>query len=237
MATVTVENEVRTLTQQRIAALENVEGVKLTYLRNLATATIKELGGEPRTNNANQRKPLSKDEREKQLVALTAVHERFYAIVNEVVDKSLGEVPAKDRAQEKNRRSNFARTAVYTLRRFIQAGKDLTAQAPARINKYAVFKVTLHARPSSPRRLKGKVERISKSFMAALLELSESDKTAAAAELDVLIGQMAAQLATLGRPAVRDAQQAAEEHRPFRSGSTLFVPTQTAVLRQQERPS
>jgi hypothetical protein len=48
---------------------------------------------------------------------------------------------------------------------------------------------------------------------------------------------MAAQLATLGRPAVRDAQQAAEEHRPFRSGSTLFVPTQTAVLRQQERPS
>lgn len=231
-----IETEVKNLTLQHIEAAKGTEGVKATYLRLLAITTVKELGVTPRSNNGQQRKRLPAEEQEKQLAALIAVHERFYAIVNEVADRSLSDTPAKERASEKNRRTNFARTAVYTLRRYIRAGKDLTLVAPARISKSALG-VHLPPRQATPRRLKSKVERASKAFMAALLALSESDKAAAASELDTLIGQLANQLATLGRAPVRDAQQAAEEHRPFRSGATLFVPTATAVLRQTERPS
>lgn len=230
-----IETTVRNLTVAYISALDTSDGAPTTYLRTLVEETQRELGVEPRINNAPKRGKLSDEEKARQLAALATVHERFYAIISAVVDESLEAVPAKERAITKNRWTNFARTALYAARLYVRAGKDLTALAPGRLSKSAMA-VEVPGAPLSTRRLKGRVERASKAFVKSLLELSEADRDAAVAELDTLIGQMATQLAELV-PAVRNPKTAAERHVPLQVGSQLFVPTQTSVLRQRARPS
>lgn len=231
-----IDTVVRNLTIAYIQANGTLDATKVTYLRTLVEASIKELGADVRTNNARKAKHISQEEQARQLAAVAAVHGRFYAIVNEVVDESLKGVPSKDHTLERNRRTNFARTALYSVRLYIRAGKDLTVVAPARVTKSSL---AVEARPAvrSPRRLKTRVERASKAFVTSLLELGEADAAAARAELDTLLGIMANQAAALGAQPARDLKRAVAEHKPFRSGTTLFVPSQTTILRQQSNPS
>lgn len=231
-----IETQVRDLTAAYIAANGTLDATKTTYLRTLLTETLHELKAEPRTNNGKARRNLTDEQRAVQLAAIAAVHARFYAIVNEVVDASLSNVPSKDHVLERNRRTNFARTAVYALRLYVRAGKDLTLVAPARATK-STLAVTLAPPIRSPKRLKNRVERASKAFVTALLELGESDQATARSELDTMLGVMANQLAALGSAPAKDLKHAVEQHKPFRSGSTLFVPTATTVLRQMASPS
>lgn len=235
MNTSKIDTVVRNLTTAYIQALQTGAETRATYLRTLVEESQRELGLEPRANN-RKAKHIGAEEQARQLAAVAAVHGRFYAIINEVVDASLTDVPSKDHTLERNRRTNFARTALYAVRLYIRAGKDLTAVAPARVTKSTL---AVEARPTirSPGRLKSRVERASKAFVTSLLELGEADKQAALAELDTLLGIMANQMAALGAPPARDLKHAVEQHKPFRSGATLFVPTQTTVLRQIERPS
>ena len=227
--------DIRKLTEGYVAAITTGEETRSTYLRILVRHIQKELGAEPRTNNVRSPK-LTQEQMATQLAAAAAVHERFYTLVNEVVDSSITNVPSKDRAQEKNRRTNFARTAIYAVRLYIRSGKDVTALAPARASKSAIA-ISVAPKTPSPRRLKGRVERASKAFMVAVLALSEADQQAAVSELDTLLGQLATQLASLGVAAVRNPTKAAHDHVPLRVGSTTFIPTSTAILRQRERPT
>lgn len=235
MNTAKTDTTIRELTTAYINAIATGETTRVTYLRMLVEETQRELGATPHTNNVKRPK-LSEDERIRQRAALEKVHTRFYTIVNDVVDKSLGDVPSKARPLERNRRTNFARTAVYAARLYIRAGKDLTGLAPGKLTKSAMAVAVAPATPS-PRRLKGRVERASKAFVTSLLALGEADKGGALAELETLMGIMASQLAVLGAPMARDLKHAVAEHKPFRSGPTLFVPTATTVIRQMARPS
>lgn len=230
-----IETTVRDLTAEYIQAHVTGEATRKIYLRTLLEETLRELKADLRTNNVKRPK-LNDQERARQLASLAAVHGRFYAIVTEVAEASLTDIPSKDRALELNRRTNFARTAVYALRLYVRAGKDLTGVAPSKASKSSLA-VTLAPAVRSPRRLKNRVERASKAFVTSLLELGEADKDAARAELDTLLGIMANQLAALGAQPAPDLKRAVAEHKPFVSGSTMFVPTQTTVLRMRERPS
>lgn len=230
------DSDVRTLAQHYVTALTGGENVRQTYLCVLAARTVQAIGAPLRANNAKAGK-LPEDERTTHLAALETTHATLYAIVNAVADDSLADTPSKDRATVKNRRTNFARTALYAIRSYMKAGKDLTALAPARITKTAL---AIRAAPAarSPQRLRSRVERLSKAFMSAALELADADQTAAAAELDTLIGQLTTQLATLGAPvATRNPERAAREHVPLKVGSRLFIPTRTTILRSRQNPS
>lgn len=229
------DNDIAELTTQYLNATAEADTGRQTYLRALIATTQKELGAKPKVRQGRPHK-LTPEEQATQLAALVNVHERFYTVVNRVIDGTLADIPAKERVAEKNRRSNFARTALYAARLYVRAGKDLTALAPGKLSKSAIT-VELPPRPTTPRRLKGRVERASKVFVTALLELGEADKEAAVAELDTLIGIMAAQFAALGVKPARDIEHAVAEHKPFQSGATLFIPTQSTVLRQRARPS
>jgi hypothetical protein len=233
---IATDAEIRTMAQHYVDARASGENVRATYLRALAARTIGEIGAPVRANAAKAAK-LTEEARVAHLAALEVAHAKLYAIVVDVAERSLDGVPSKDRALEKNRRTNFARTARYAVRSYIKAGRDITALAPARITKVGLA-IRATPAPRSPKRLRGRVERLSKSFMAALLELGEADSEGAAAELDTLIGQMATQLATLGTQApVRDPARAAREHAPLKVGKQLFIPTQTAILRSRQNPS
>src|SRR5487761_521159 len=178
------DSDVRTLAEHYVTALAGGENVRQTYLRVLAARTIQALGAPLRANNAKGGK-LTEEEQTPPMAALEATHATLYAIVTAVADDSLADVPSKDRALERNRRTNFARTALYAIRAYVKAGRDLTALAPARITKPAL---AVRATPAqaSPKRLRSRVARLSKGFMAAVLELAENDQQGAAAELDTI---------------------------------------------------
>lgn len=234
---VATDRDIETLTATQLQAAQSVTDGHQTYLRALVATAQKELGVKPRARAAAGRPHrLSDEEIAKQLAALAMVHRRFYEIVVRVIDDSLTGVPAKERVAQKNRRSNFARTALYSARIYVRSGHDMTALVPSKISKSSLA-VTVPTKPPTAKRLKSRLERLSKTFVTAMLELGETDKAAAVTELDTLIGIMASQLATLGVHPARDIERAVAEHKPFKSGATLFIPTQSTVLRQQARPS
>jgi hypothetical protein len=208
---------------------------RTSYLRTLVAVTQKELGAEPRQRMSKADK-LKAEGISEQLAALTTVHDRFYALVLEAAGKA---VPAstKDRATEVNRKTNFARTALYAVRSWIRAGHDVTALAAAKVTKAALAVKAATPKPQSVKRIKARVERESKALVSSLMALADSDKGAAVAELNLLMNQVTAQLLALAGPPVANAAQAAREHKPLRIKKTVFMPTETQVLAQIEKPS
>jgi hypothetical protein len=214
------------------AAAEGVEG-QVTYLKMVVGTTIHELSAKaPKTATRGRQPKLSPEQIQAQLAALDAVNDRFYP---EVLAAASADLPnGRDKAKELNRRTNFARSAVSTIRGYIKAGNDITRIAPAACTKRSL-QVERAARPPSAARMRKRVETRSIAFVGALLELAETDKAAAREELETLMGQLAHQLIELGGAAVREAPRPGaspeEMHR-------VFVPvTETQLLRQQARPS
>lgn len=229
--------DIATLTKEVLTAADEIETGRSTYLRWLVADTQTELGAEP---PKIRRKPkvLEANEIEGQLAALNKVHERFYAVVTKTASEALA--PAmKDRAQELNRRTNFARSSVSTVRTWIKAGNDVTTLAPARVTKSQLAAPAKTPKPPSTKRLKSRAATQSKELVKTLLLLSESDKDAAASELQLVIGQLVDEMVRLGVAATKDAAKAITEHRPLsiKGSETLFMPTSSAVVRQMARPS
>lgn len=232
---IATDADIKELATARAKAVLTVGDTNRNYLRAIVGTTQDELDSSPRKNFGKAVK-LKPEEQVEQLAALDAVHERFYAIVVEVNSEHLP--PGKARAKELNDRTNYARTAVRAARNWIKAGFDIRPLPASKITKRALD-VAPRTRPPSAPRLKKQVETRSKALVSSLLELGALDRAGAVAELELLMGQLAGQLAELGGKPVTDARKAAEQHVPFRAkgSSVTFVPTQSQVLRQQERPS
>lgn len=208
-----------------------------TYLKALHANTVAELNVPPRANAKKTGvKKLKSDQIATHLAALEVVHSRFYEAV--VIGVSENLPPGKEKALELNRRTNFARSAVSTVRSYIRAGNDITALVSARVVKSALA-VPRTVKPASPKRLRSRIEKQSKTLMTLVIALGEADKVAAIGELETLMGQLAAQREDLGGKSVSNPRQAVAEHKPLRTkGGSLFIPvTRTQVIRQQARPS
>lgn len=204
-----------------------------TYLRAVIAVTIEALGAEQRQRNGKVVK-LDEDEQARQLEALEKTLARFYPLVVKRYNDGLP--PGPKRAEELNRLTNWARSAALVVRNWIRAGNDLRTVAAAKATK-ASLAVTPRARAPSPGRIKARVERASKDLIARMLELASVDRATAISEIELAIGQLAAQLEELGVKPTRDAGEAAKEHRPLRVGKSVFFPTQTQIVRMQENPS
>lgn len=223
MKTVT-DKEIDQIAQTVMGATKNAEGGRATYLQSLVAATQEELehkrGLEP---------PL-------QLAALKSVHERFYAIVLSVAGRLVARNHPQ-RGEETQRLANFARTALSALRGHVRAGGDLVTLQAAKVTKAALRVREGPARPPTAKRLKAAAERESKRIVATLMELAETDRAAAVAEIQLIMGQLGDQLMALGVHATKSAAQAVAKGEALRIGKTLFMPTQTQIIRQQARPS
>jgi hypothetical protein len=224
--------EVSTLTRDMIAAQAGLTGGRTTYLRVLAAHTIAELDAKPR-KHAGKAPALKDDGISEQLTALQAVHDRLYACVLEAASENL---PAKDKPLELNRRTNFARTSLSAIRSYIRAGHDITYVVLGKLSK-GFLEVPRVKRMASPKVLRARVEARSKAFMASALELSERDKPAAIGELELIIGQLAAQLAALGVAVVKDVKKAKAGALLNIRGKTFVPVTETQVIAQRARPS
>lgn len=226
--------QIRELTTGLLNATATIDTGRTSYLRYLAGTTIAELGAKPRLHGGRSPK-VTPESVATQLIALEAVHARFYEAVTEAA--SVGLPGPTLRAKELNRRTNFARTAMGVLRRWVKAGNDITSLVVGKLTKRSLA-VERAVRPPTAARLKSRTEGHSKALISAVLELSSVDKAAALEEIELLMGQLATQRIELGGVMARSPAKAVHDGVPFRSGGRTFVPvTETQVIRQMRAPS
>lgn len=217
------DSDVTSIAQAIFRATDDAILGRNTYLRTLLTATQAELG------KKGQEAPV-------QLAALKTVHERFYALVMDAAEPFVPK-GTKDRPVALHNRANFARTSLSALRGHVRAGGDLATLSPAKVTKAALKVRAGPVRPLTVRRWKIRAEAQSKALVATVMGLADTDKAAAVEEIQLILGQLTNQLMTMGVVSTRDALQSVGEHRPLKIGKTLFIPTDTQVLRSQARPS
>lgn len=236
---VATESDIADLGSRLMDGIELTDGSRLSYLRAVTATAQHDLNIKARSAKG---KPSKLDDAEiaRQLAGINVVHDKFYAVLVRTIDARVPK--GRDHADEVNRLTNFARTAIYALRQWVKAGRDLGRVLPESVTKKTLV---IEGGPKRARRvsaevLRKRVEKHASAFMAQVLALAEADKAEAVAELELLVGQLTHQLIELtgGKP-TNDLRQAAEQHRPFREkgSSVVFMPTQTQVIRQQANPS
>jgi|SRR5579859_149481 len=232
---IAADSDVEQVTQSIVGATQAIEAGRGNYLKMLVANTIQALGTEPRKRQSGKQPKLDEDGTAKQLKALSDVHERFYAVVTKVVSAA---VPAgKDRALEINRKTNFARTAMSVVRRWIKVGNDVTALIPKAVTK-AQLAVAATPRAVSAQALATRAERDSKALVVTIMALADADKTKAIEELQLLMDQITTQLLELSTSgATTDMATAMRERRPLRVKKMVFIPTATQVIEQRSKPS
>lgn len=187
------------------------------YLRSLIAATQEALGYKKGQDAITQ------------LNALNAQHARFYDIVLEAAGHLVPK-GTKDRSTEVHRLCNFARTTLSAIRGHVRAGQDVAALNPAKVTKGALAVREGPQRALTPRRWRARAESQSKALMAAIIGLADADKAAAVDEIKVIMDQLNAQLLELvGEPTA--------QKRPRGRPKTVFIPTETQVIRQRANPS
>lgn len=220
------------------AAITSADTERNVYLKALIGTTRDKLGLPPRERSGKPAK-LSDEDTEKQLEALKSVHERLYAVVTRKWSELIPR--GKGHATILNKRTNYARTNYSVLRRWVAAGKDIGAIAPAKATKrdFVLQTGQKRSRAVSPTVLRKRVERQATELVKAVLALGEADKATATSELELLVGQLTQQLIELTGKPTTDLQLAAEQHRPFKAkgSSVVFMPTQSQVIRQTSNPS
>ena len=218
-----------------LAARGEVAGGQQRYLQSLWLSTQRELGVEPQQRGRRAR--LDEGGVKAQLAALVAVHERLYEGVLRACSEGLPGGEA--RAGELNRRTNFARTALYSVRSWIRAGNDVGGMVAERVTKGAIAVERVpRQRNRSAKQLTSAAERQSKQLVATLLALAETDKGAAAHEFELLMGQLVEIAAGAGL-SVEPTETAAPPVPRSQAPPLPFMvrPTETTVQRQRARPS
>ena len=210
------------------------ESGRASYLQ-LLVAEVQDALGAPRRKNrapASTVRKLEPSETDAQLKALGEVHAKFYETVLHVAGDY---VPAgtRDRPTALHKRANFARTALSAVRRWVRAGNDITTLAAAKVSKreLAVLAPAGAVRQETAQTLKSRAATQSKSLVATLMGLADTDKEAAVEEMQLVLGQLTSQLISMGVAATKDAALALSDHRPLRIGKTLFLPTTSQVLK------
>jgi hypothetical protein len=228
----TVE-DVKELTRNAMDASAQVSETRQTYLSWLIGTTQAELRGTKDITDEMQAKSLA------------IVHKRFYPAVLEVVATAdIADVPrlrAEEktrRSLERNRRSNFARSAYSTVKSWLKSGsRDFMALKPDRVTKSQLLAETPRSnvvRAVKPDKVRERVTEFVEKVLNSTRQLANSDAAGARAILDEALQRIAKELFQgAGVTPTTDAVIAAKEHRPLRTGNMLFFPTETQVIRRQ----
>jgi hypothetical protein len=216
--------DIAALAKAYSAALEASGNVRGHYLRALVATTQAELGAKPRQRTSADETPTLDAEAVKtQLAALEAVHEKFYAVVLDNVEGN---------AEERNRRSGFARSAVSTVRAYVRSGRDITLLAASRVTKAALAQAvpTKRARVVSVTVLRRRADKTLAVLYKIGEQLSKADKALAVGVLEEALSKLGGMLSRLGvgRP-VTDARRAIRERVPLKTKAGTFYPADRAA--------
>jgi len=172
-----------------------------------------------------------------QLAALKAVHRRFYPVVQEATTtkdiehaERLSKAESRRRSLERNRRTNFARSAYGTIRRWLRApGHDLL-----KLNAQGVTKSQLltEAPPTrkhalTPERVQAKADRLIGGIVGFAEQVAKSDRAQAANLVHEIVQRLYQKV--LGLQPTKNASVATNEGRPLIVGRKVFLPANDGI--------
>lgn len=180
----TVE-QVQALAASHWLTTAHIEGSNNTYLRVVLVAVQAALG------NKRGRQPSV----ESQLSVLEKAHEKYYAAVLRGVttddiakDEDLEPTEASRRALERNRRSNFARSAKTSLANYARAGGDLRALEPELVTK-ASLRAALAPPPAEDRTVR-QLAAAQGAILRAVARRARGDPDDARAMLEAVVAKL-----------------------------------------------
>lgn len=216
---VATPDQIAQLARFNLKSLEGSESVRGVYLKCLIAGVQKDL-----TESVTE---LEQDK------VLQQVHERYYGAVLKAVTtreiKDSAKLPVEERrvrAQERNRRSNFARSAKSTLLNFIRADGDVQTLDADKITKgelhaFAVSMAVprMPAKPLSQR----VVERLG-DFEELVRELADADKPRAVQALEQSMERLSVLMIELGATYTDRGEIAVRDHKIWRTPAGTFWP-------------
>lgn len=227
------DEQIETLARLNLTGLQQTDNVRGSYLKVLVAGVQKAIG-----------KPAARGARKLSEAAevLAQVHERYYAAVLKGIttpdvadDESLDRDARTARSLERNRRSNFARSAKSLVNKFIDSGGDVMT-----INATTVTKTELQSFVLSMRQklqatgvtLEHKAQLAMARIDEAARELADEDKEAAVTLVSETMAKLTNLLSELGRDFTTKTLVAVKEHRPLKLGEGMFWPMGRAVAPQ-----
>lgn len=216
--------DIRALARQTVDGRNAINTARGEYLRAIIETAQSELGG--------------KADQAAQLAAVKAVHKRFYPVVCEatttpdiVADKRQTLEERKRRALERNRRSNFARSAYGTIRRWLRApSHDLMRLDAKKVTKSQLLAEAPPTRKHAltAERVRANADRRIDQLIGFIRQVAKVNQAMAS---DVVNEAMAALAHQVARDAkvTTDVSVAAQERRPLRVGKVMFLPARTAA--------
>lgn len=216
--------DIRTLARQTVDGRQQIATARGAYFRALVETAQTELAG--------------KSSQEAQLAAVKHVHRRFYPVVQEAtttpdiavsVKSPLAE--RKRRALERNRRTNFARSAYATIRRWLRApGHDLMKLDSEKVTKSQLLSeappTRKHALTSA--RIQARAGKLIGGLVGFARQIAKADQAQAAVVVNEAIEQLVKLLASTASMTT-DARVAANEQRPLKVAGRVFWPTELSA--------
>lgn len=220
---IATDDQVEVLARMNVSGIQTLENVGGSYLKVLVAGLQK--AGKP----AGRGRKIGEI-----LDALGQVHERFYAAVlrgittpdvadDETLDKELRTA----RSLERNRRSNFARSAKSLVNKFIDSGGDIFTLNASTVTKSELQAFVLSMRQRSQASgvtLEHKAQLAMTRVEEAARELADDDKDAAVAMVSETMAKLTNLLSELGRDFTTKTLVAVKEHRPLKLGEGMFWP-------------
>lgn len=217
--------EIRTLARQTVDGRRQITTARGAYFRALVETAQAELGGKGSGQDA-------------QITVVKSVHRRFYPIVEEatttpdiVRNDKLQKAERRRRALERNRRTNFARSAYGTIRRWLRAeGHDLMTLDAHKVTKSQLLSEAPPARKHTltPERVRARAGKLTGALLTYTRQIAKMDQGQAAAVANEAIEQLVKLLASTAK-STKNARVAAQESRPLHVSGKVFWPVSKAA--------
>lgn len=228
------DKQVEQLAGRYLSGLQSQDVVKGTYLKVLVAGTQKAVPA----NECKKAKPADL------LKWLDETHEHYYAAVLRGVntlevrdDDKLEQAERTLRSLERNRRSNFARSAKSLLQTYVKASGDLFVLKPETVTKQELQAYITAMREKiheSPETLEHKAALASDRTEELARQLADNDEDAAVRLIQAAMNKLAGLLAELGRKSTRKTIIALKDHRPLQLDEGLFWPMAGVVSGPRE---
>lgn len=224
------DEQIETLARLNLTSIQGLDNVRGAYLKAVVSGVQR--AAKPGKRPASQIAEV-----------LDTVHERYYAAVlrgvvsKEIADEEgLSQEEKTFRSLERNRRSNFARTAKNTVANFIKAGGDIFT-----LDAMTVTKTELHAFAVSvkSRATGGTATPEHKAVLAssrleeAARELADDDKDKAIQTVQEAMARLANLLTELGIESTTRTTVAVRDHKMLRLPEGSFWPMGKSVARRE----
>lgn len=226
--------QVGELARELFASMQVVTGINASYLRILIAGVQSELGTLRLRAAKGGMGKISDEDKAKQLAALESVEGQYYVaivdaiITEDIADNSrLGKEERARRSLERNRRTNFARSAKSTVASYIKAGFDIKSISVTTITKRAMYEMvqaTKQAEPVKPESVAKSLETAGSRVEEIAAQLCDMDAEAARQQIEKLLGHLTALLVKTGAKPTDKPADAFNRCVPLQTKAGIFWP-------------